>query len=61
VLELIFAGGGFLLGLLLGRWWALVGAVAAGIAIGLTEEAEIPGALYGLLAGLSRSAASLRA
>ena len=52
MLELIFAGGGFLLGLAVGRWWALGGAVAAGLAIGLTEEAEISGALFGLIGGL---------
>ena len=50
-LVVVFAGGGFLLGLLVGRWWALAGAAAAGIWIALWEEVEIPGWLYGLLAG----------
>jgi hypothetical protein len=51
VLELIFAGGGFLLGLLVGRWWALAAAPLTGLFIGLWEKVEIPGWLYGLLAG----------
>jgi hypothetical protein len=51
MLVLIFGGGGLLLGLLLGRWWALAGAIAAGIWIGIVEEVEIPGWLYGLLGG----------
>jgi hypothetical protein len=43
--------GGLLLGLLVGRWWALAAAVAVGLWIGLIEEVEISGALYGFLAG----------
>jgi hypothetical protein len=51
MLVLIFGGAGLVLGLLLGRWWALAGAIAAGLWIGIAEEVEIPGWLYGLLGG----------
>ena len=43
MLVLIFGGAGLLLGLLVGRWWALAGAIAAGLWIGVAEEVEIPG------------------
>jgi drug/metabolite transporter (DMT)-like permease len=52
MLVVIFAGGGFLFGLLVGRRWACIAAILVGVVVGLTEEAEISGALYGLLAGL---------
>src|SRR5262249_17175012 len=39
--------GGFLLGLGLGRWWALVGSAAVGISFGIWSEVEIPGWYYG--------------
>jgi hypothetical protein len=39
----VFAGGGFLLGLIIGRWWALAAAVGVGLWLGLTQEIEIPG------------------
>lgn len=52
MLVLIFAGGGFLLGLIVGRWWIRFAAIAVGLGMGLTEETEIAGALYGLMAGL---------
>jgi hypothetical protein len=51
-LVAIFAGGGLLVGLLVGRWWALLAAVGVGIWIGVWEEVEIPGWLYGLAASL---------
>ena len=40
-LVAIFAGGGLLVGLLVGRWWALAAAVGFGIWLGVVEEAEI--------------------
>lgn len=47
--------GGFLLGLVLGRWWALAAALPVGVWIGLAEEVEVPGwflgAAYAILAG----------
>jgi hypothetical protein len=52
VLVLIFVGGGFLFGLLVGRWWALLGAIVVGLVVGLTEEIELSGAFFGLLVGL---------
>jgi hypothetical protein len=51
LLVAIFAGGGLVLGLIVGRWWALLGAVGVGLWIGLWEEVEIPGWFFGLLAG----------
>ena len=41
-----------MLGLLVGRWWAVAAAVGVGLWIGIAEEVEIPGWLYGLIAGL---------
>jgi hypothetical protein len=52
VLVGIFAGGGLVLGLLVGRWWALLGAVGFGLWIGLSEEVEISGWFFGLAAGV---------
>jgi hypothetical protein len=52
VLVPIFVGGGFLFGLLVGRWSALLGAIVVGLVVGLTEEIELSGALFGLLVGL---------
>lgn len=40
--------GGFVLGMSLGRWWALIGAVAVGIYFGIWSEVEVPGWYYGL-------------
>jgi hypothetical protein len=38
-----------------GRWWALFAALAAGVWIGLVEQVEVPGwflgAVYAILAG----------
>jgi hypothetical protein len=51
-LIVIFAGGGLVVGLVIGRWWALLLAVGVGIGIGGWEEADIPGWSYGFLASL---------
>lgn len=32
---------GFVFGLILSRWWALVGAIVVGITVGLTSEVEV--------------------
>jgi hypothetical protein len=46
--------GGFVLGLVLGRWWALLVTVGLGLWVGLTEEVEVSGSYLGLAyAGVS--------
>jgi hypothetical protein len=42
----------FGVGLALGRWWALVGAVAVGIAVGFTSEVEVSPVFLGVGYGL---------
>jgi hypothetical protein len=54
VLELAVVGGGLLVGLVIGRWWALVAAVGFGVWVALTEEVEVQGWWLGLAyAGLA--------
>jgi hypothetical protein len=43
---------GFIVGLALGRWWALIGAVVVGIAVGLTSEVEVSPIVLGVGYGL---------
>ena len=54
---LVIGAAGFLLGLLVGRWWALVAAVALGAYIAVESEVEVPSwflaLLYGGLAALA--------
>lgn len=38
----------FLLGIAVGRWWALLAAVALGVWIGVVEEVEVPGWFLGV-------------
>lgn len=56
MLPLLLILAGFVFGIALGRWWALLAAVAVGLWIGTTEEVEVPGwvlgAGYGALSGL---------
>jgi hypothetical protein len=47
VLYLALVGGGFVLGLVVGRWWLLVLPAGLGLWVGLTEEIEIPGWFLG--------------
>ena len=42
-------GGGLVLGLVLGRWWALLASVGLGLWVGLTEEIEVSGSYLGLV------------
>jgi hypothetical protein len=42
-------GGGFLLGLILGRWWALIAAAAVGVLAAVFEEIELEGWFLGLM------------
>jgi hypothetical protein len=37
----VLLAAGFLVGLALGRWWALFGTIVVGIAVGLTSEVEV--------------------
>jgi hypothetical protein len=43
MLYLVLFAAGFAVGLIVGRWWALVAAVGGGIWIGRVEEVEVPG------------------
>ena len=61
VIWLIIIGIGFLIGLAIGRWWALAVAVALGIWIGVeTDIDEVPhwflGLAYGAIAALGIAA-----
>ena len=48
---LVLLAAGLLVGLLVGRWWALALPAALGVWIGLTEELELGGALVGAVYG----------
>jgi hypothetical protein len=45
----VLLAGGFVLGLVLGRWWALLASAALGLWVGLTEEVEVSGSYLGLV------------
>jgi hypothetical protein len=47
VVPVILAAG-FVFGLALGKWWALVGAIVVGIAVGLTSEVEVSPVVLGV-------------
>jgi hypothetical protein len=50
----VLIGAGFAVGLILGRWWALLACVGVGLWIGVSEEVEVPGWFLGFAyAGLS--------
>jgi hypothetical protein len=48
ILYLLLIGAGLAVGLVLGRWWALLASAGIGLWIGLTEEVEVPGWYLGL-------------
>lgn len=48
MLPLILIAAGFVLGVAVGRWWALLASVAFGIWIGATEEVEVSGWVIGV-------------
>jgi hypothetical protein len=48
MLYLVLVGGGFALGLIVGRWWLLVVPAGLGLWVGLSEEVEVPGWFLGL-------------
>jgi hypothetical protein len=47
ILVAVLIGAGFLLGLILGRWWALLACLGVGLWIGVSEEVEVPGWFLG--------------
>jgi len=55
-MELVLLALGFAAGLLTGRWWSLLLAVALGVWVGTTTEVEIDhtflGVAYGLVAAI---------
>ena len=59
--------GGFILGLLVGRWWALTAALGFGVWVAIASEVEVPGWFLGLwyaaigCAGISTGIAVRRA
>jgi hypothetical protein len=56
MLPFVLIAAGFVLGIAIGRWWALLAAFAFGLWAGTTEEVEVSGWLigvgYGGLAGV---------
>ncbi len=44
---------GLVLGLIVGRWWALIAAALVGLAVGLFEEVEVQGSWLGFAYGLA--------
>lgn len=46
--ELLIAGAGMLVGLIVGRWWALLGSIAVGIWIGFHSDVELPSWFLGV-------------
>ena len=51
MLYLVLVGGGFTVGLLVRRWWALVLPAGLGVWIALESELEVPGWFLGLVYG----------
>ena len=51
MLPFVLIVAGFLLGIALGRWWALLAALALGLWVGMTEEVEVPGSVIGVYVG----------
>ena len=52
MLEAVLIGVGFILGLLVGRWWALVAPVGFGVWVTIVSEVEVPGWFLGLAYGV---------
>jgi drug/metabolite transporter (DMT)-like permease len=48
----VLLAAGFIVGLALGRWSALIGAVVVGIAVGVTSEVEVSPIVLGVGYGL---------
>ena len=45
----VLVGAGFVLGLIVGRWWALTAAAAVGVLAAVFEEIELEGWFLGLM------------
>lgn len=45
-------GAGFILGVLVGRWWAVAPAVGFGVWIAIVSEVEVPGWFLGVMYGV---------
>lgn len=45
-------GAGLVFGVVIGRWWAVLGAVVVGVVIGLISEVEVSSAVMGVGSGL---------
>jgi len=56
VLIVVLLAAGFLLGALVGRWWALLAAAALGVFIGFINETELESWFMGLLYGVPSAA-----
>jgi len=52
VVVSVLLAAGFIVGLAVGRWWALIGAVVIGIAVGFTSEVEVSPIVLGVGYGL---------
>lgn len=51
ILVLILIAAGFVLGVIVGRWWVLLAPIAFGVWIGATEEVEVSGWVIGVAYG----------
>jgi hypothetical protein len=52
VIAPMIIGAGFILGVLVGRWWALAPAAALGVWIGIVSEVEVSGWFLGFMYGV---------
>jgi hypothetical protein len=54
MLGVVLVGAGVVLGVIVGRWWALLAAAGLGVWVALTEEVEVDGSWLGFgYAGLA--------
>jgi hypothetical protein len=51
VIVSMLIAAGFILGLLVGRWWALTAAIGFGVWVAIVSEVEVPGWFLGLWYG----------
>jgi hypothetical protein len=62
ILVAVLIGAGFVLGIVLGRWWALLASLGLGAWIGVTSELDVHwwlGAVYAAYSGLGIAAGVL--
>jgi hypothetical protein len=48
----VLVGAGFVLGLIVGRWWALIAAAVVGVLAAVFEEIELEGWFLGLVSAV---------